>query len=160
MNDDFADAEDLGTSTTGTVSWSNVDATVEVDEPVAEANDNHVTVWGVLTPDTAGWLTVDTHGSAIDTVLSVWTGTDFTDLVEVASNDDDPDAEDYTSLVLFEAEADVPLFIKVGGYDDSEQGDITVSWAPGEEPPPPPPPSSPANFFYTGAVQHFTVPRF
>ena len=72
-NDDFADAEVL-TGASGSVSGTNLGATLEVDEPTHAGEDGGRSVWYEWTPAESGPVRIDTFGSSIDTLLAVYVG--------------------------------------------------------------------------------------
>lgn len=148
VNDDFANADDLGSGASGSASWSNVGATVETGEPDAGSYGD-VTVWGkwtcppgkvAVTFRTLGSInTTSDPGGVLDTVLFAYDasgGPAITDLVLIDSNDD---AGDLTSEVTWPVTPGQQYYVKVDGYDSSKQGDIALSWDTEAAPPPPPP---------------------
>ena len=86
VNDNLEDFEVLA-GTSGAVSRTNVEATKELDEPDHAQDAGGASVWFEWTAPGDGEVTFDTFGSNFDTLLAVYSGTDFTDFVEVASND-------------------------------------------------------------------------
>jgi hypothetical protein len=61
---------------------------------------------------------LSTEGSEFDTLLAVYKGSSVTNLIEVASNDDqDPFAGTLTSIVIFQAAAGDTYQIAVDGFD-------------------------------------------
>lgn len=54
------------------------------------ANTTSATVWYRYTPATAGVVTLDTLESDFDTVIAVWSGSEFDDFVRVTCSDDAP----------------------------------------------------------------------
>jgi FG-GAP-like repeat len=112
-NDAFAAAIPLrvGNSSFDT---SNVGATKEVGEPSHAGNAGGHSLWLRWTAPRAGSMTVDTHGSMIDTLLAVYTGSSVSSLTQVASNDNVSTA-DTTSKVTFSATAGTTYRIAVDG---------------------------------------------
>jgi Bacterial Ig domain len=112
---------------------SNVSGTREPGEPDHANERGTHSVW--LTwqpPPPAGVATIDTAGSSFDTLLAVYTGTSFSNLKPVASNDDVNSCEDptdgfHTSRVSFNAKPGQVYHIAVDGLADAA-GDIVLSW--------------------------------
>ena len=111
-NDAFANAETLaGTSTSAT--GSNYDATAQAGEPPHAGQTAAKSIWWKWTAPANGVCTVDTIGSAFDTVLAVYTGSSFSSLTSAAS--DDQSGGSNTSKVSFNATNGVTYFIAVDG---------------------------------------------
>src|SRR5689334_17754496 len=142
-NDNFADAQ-VVTGNSGTVTGTNVDATFEAGEPDQQHGDGEVSIWYSWTPAAGGSAQIDTIGSAIDTVLCVYTGPDLADLVLAASDDDSGGSA--TSKITIDVVGATTYWIRVNGYDSSEQGDVTLHWA-WTAPPP-----APANDNFAAAI--------
>ena len=121
-NDSFTNA----TVASGTQFGSNPGATIEAGEPFNGVYDSE-SVWWKWTPLGSGSVTVDTHGSAFDTVLGIFTGTNVSGLTQVAFNDDDPGAGDGTSLVTFSAGAGTNYYICVDGFDNTAFGNYVLN---------------------------------
>ena len=80
MNDDFAAIEELGQGLEVTI--DNTGGTLESGEPIPSgfsAATYQATSWWHFTPPgfEDAWYVVETAGSAVDTVLAIWTGDDF-----------------------------------------------------------------------------------
>jgi hypothetical protein len=86
-NDDFGDA--LAITAPGDYTGTVADATSELFEPAHAGSGPAQSVWFAYRARFTGKLSVDTAGSAFDTTLAAYTGSDVGDLHEVASNDDD-----------------------------------------------------------------------
>ncbi len=120
-NDDFVNAEPLAE---GTWLGSNVGATSEPGEPGHASVPIGASIWFTWTAPTDGYLTVDTFGSAYDTVLAMYTGTMVDALSEVAANDDTFGRQSEL--------ANVPVIngteyrIAVDGYS-AAQGDVVLN---------------------------------
>ena len=121
-NDDWADAIEL-TGAKGSVSAWNAFATPEVDEPLEDAG--HTLWWKWTAPDGVTKVMFNTHGSAFDTVLGVYTGAAVDALTEVAFNDDRGGT---TSLVSFDVTPSETYYICVSGYSDKRGGDVKLTW--------------------------------
>jgi hypothetical protein len=120
-NDDFAGQTLTGlpVSTTG----SNAGATFELDEAVPGDSNSGSTVWYSWTAPSSGPVHVDTCGSAINTVLGVYTGSAVNSLSLVASNDDDPSGPCGTASALdFTASSGTTYRIQVDGFFDLDIG--------------------------------------
>lgn len=112
-NDSFSAAAALSSSA-GSVSGSNVDATKETGEPGHAGNAGGASVWYRWTAPSAGDATVDTLGSGFDTLLAVYTGGAVNGLTPVASSDDVDGG--LQSRVAFRAVAGTTYRIAVDGY--------------------------------------------
>jgi autotransporter-associated beta strand protein len=88
---------------------------LEAGEPLHRGYYGGKSVWWRWTSPGAGFVTIDTIGSQIDTLLAVYTGTSLSNLIEVAS--DDESGGNYTSLVRISAKSNVTYQIAVDGYD-------------------------------------------
>lgn len=92
--------------------------TTETDEPQPSCGfDSAATAWYQFTPEENVQVIADTFGSDYDTVLAVYRGTNFGDLVQVACNDDSFSAQ---SQVLFSAEAGVEYHFQVGEFSSPD----------------------------------------
>jgi hypothetical protein len=75
-NDLFANAPTLATDN-GVVTGASYNATKETGEPNHAGNTGGKSVWWKWNASFTGVATVDTHGSGFDTLLGVYTGTEF-----------------------------------------------------------------------------------
>lgn len=127
-NDLFADATVI-TGLTGTTSGSNVDATEEFAEAATCQANAPTSIWFRWTAPATGTVTIDTAGSAIDTVLSVRTGDTVGSSTEVPGvcNDDTP-AGGLTSRVTFAVTWGTTYRIRVSGYQ-AATGAYTLNWS-------------------------------
>ena len=121
-NDNFADAQEIETSS-GAVYVSNIMMTAEEGEE--NYHNSTATLWYKWTGTETVIMTIDTEGSDFDTVLGVYTGSQFENLEQIAYNDDCESSS--TSCVTFGAKAGVTYYIMVGGYS-SQTGNIRLSW--------------------------------
>ncbi len=133
-NDHFANALVLS-GVRGEIAANNSGATREFSEPEHAGNPGGASLWFRWTAPNNGLVRFDTEGSAIDTVLAVYTGDSLDTLNSLAESDDiDPDRGIYTSRVAFTAQAGQVYFIAADGYgelgDFVEQGLIRLTWAP------------------------------
>ncbi len=127
-NDAFGLATEL-TGKSGTVDGNNERATRELGEPFHAGNEGGKSIWWYWTAPGPGLLALNTANSGFDTLLGVYTGTAVTNLMEVASNDDDPTVPDLTtSLVRFGVVSNETVRIAVDGYG-GVFGDIKLSYA-------------------------------
>ena len=86
-NDNFANATILS-SEADVLTGSTVGATVEPGEPAHYSSYKAHSVWFEYTPAADATVTLSACGSAFDTILSVYTGTQVDALTRVANNDD------------------------------------------------------------------------
>ena len=107
------------------VSGTNVGASKEAGEPDHAGDAGGRSIWWRWTAPATGNVTLDTRGSAIDTLLAVYTGSSLSTLSPVASNDQDPDSGN-ASILSFNAAQGTEYLIAVDGYD-SDQGDIALN---------------------------------
>ncbi len=138
VNDNFADALDLGSANTATATGTVDEASVEPDEPMVRIDDWFLmpygsTVWWKWTcPGTAQRLvTVSTAGSLqdgfdpdtfdpiripMDTMLALFTGTTLSELTPVAESDNA--VTDKTSIASFVATPGTTYFVRVDSKDE------------------------------------------
>jgi hypothetical protein len=122
VNDNFASAiEVVITTAGGTYTSSAVNTsgnTTESGEP--GGTSSNVSAWWKYTPTSSGTATFDTQlstttGSGTDTYVRIWTGTNFGDLVNVATDDDSGGSA--TSLVSgLSVTSGTTYWIQVGGF--------------------------------------------
>jgi uncharacterized repeat protein (TIGR03803 family) len=125
-NNNFANAQVLSGST-GTITGNNSGATKEPGEPDHAGNAGGSSVWFRWTAPATGQYSFNTAGSAIDTLLAVYTGTNVSALTPVASNDDSN--TNLTSAVSVQAVAGTTYSIAVDGFD-GETGAFVLNWGP------------------------------
>jgi len=106
-----------------TISGSNAGATAEPGEPNPNNLRNDNTVWIAWRAGTDSLVTIDTTGSAFDTVLAVYTGNVLSTLNLIAFNDDFNGVQ---SLVTFNATAGTIYDIQVASYVLAGPGSITL----------------------------------
>jgi len=125
-NDNFTSA----TSVSGgvwTISGSNFNATRETGEPNHGATSGYSSVWFSWSPTVSGQYTLSTSGSGFDTLLGVYTGTDFTDLTQVAANNNSTTGVTW-SKVRFPATAGTTYYFAVDGANKaSGRYSLTIS---------------------------------
>jgi len=142
VNDLFANATVL-TNYSGTVSGSNLGATLENCEPAYITTDDFASVvasvWYAWTPIFSGPAEFDTFGSSFDTVLAVYTTpTGLCDpaLTLVTANDDStnaPTSNPFASQVYFTAVAGTTYYIAVDGnlypFAGIGSGNYVLNWS-------------------------------
>lgn len=112
VNDAFTSASALaGTSASAT--GSSYDATAESGEPAHAGQAAGKSIWWKWTAPADGVCSVDTVGSAFDTVLAVYTGAGVSSLAAVAS--DDQSGGNNTSRVGFAVVSGTTYFVAVDG---------------------------------------------
>ena len=83
--------------------------------------------WWSWTAPATGLVLVTTTGSDYDTLLAIYTGTSLSNLLEVASSDDDDPANAVlTSSLSFQAEAGHTYQVAVDGFDGA-MGNLQLS---------------------------------
>lgn len=113
-NDGFASARPLpggGARILGSTSM----ASREPEEPVHAGDPGGRSVWFSWTAPATGSVNVDTIGSGFDTLLAVYQGTEFDNLMLVAADDDGANFN-YNSSLTFMAESGESYLIVVDGY--------------------------------------------
>jgi hypothetical protein len=123
--DSFA-ARVLISGSAGTVRSSNTTATVEMGEPLHGNRPGGKSIWFRWTAPSNGIATFRTVGSAFDTLLGVYTGTNVTGLTSVAQDEDSGGF--YTSLVEFNARAGTNYAIAVDGVGGAS-GAVLLNWS-------------------------------
>lgn len=136
VNDAFAARLPLGSAPSVTASGTTVAATLETDENDLDSLGG-ASVWWKWTAPATAWVTVDTDGSAIDTVLAVLAdGPTLDDAYIVGFNDEsgDPETSPGSSRLVFQATAGTEYHLAVHGFLGS-QGAVTVRIRSGMAPP-------------------------
>jgi hypothetical protein len=106
--------------------------------------------WLGFRPLAGGMMQVDTIGSAINTVLAVYTGTNLLTIREVAC-DDNGAPDRIRSLVRFNARANTDYLVAVDGVNGAK-GSINLNWRLGLPPTIPPGSGSPVVVYLGGAL--------
>jgi hypothetical protein len=91
LNDSFSGRVEVFASSGVITAGTNVDATTQVSEQVPagfNAASHQASIWYEWTPEFGGWYEINTTGSSVDTVLSVWTGLGIGSLTLVHANDE------------------------------------------------------------------------
>ena len=130
VNDSFANQIEVFSGGTNSVTGSNVGATIEAGEPIPAGYTTanyQATVWYVYKPVADDWHEVNTLGSAIDTVLAVWTGTSMSDMQLVNVNNEA--FEGSVSRIRFRSYGapDTSYFISVAGRNAAARGNIKLT---------------------------------
>lgn len=136
LNDQFAARISLGSAANVSAAGNNTGATLQIDENDLDAIGG-ASIWWKWTAPASGWITVDTAGSAIDTVLAVFAdGPALDDTYTVGFNDEsgDPGAAQGISRVIFVATAGTEYHIAVHGFLGA-QGAVAVNIRTGTAPP-------------------------
>ncbi len=115
LNDDFADRATLVGGSIA-VRSNNVGASRESNDPTVFSNGG-TSLWWEWTAPVSGTVTLDTSGSAYDTLLSVHTGTALGALTVVASNDNNGSLA--TSRLTFTAQAGTTYEFEVEGKNSA-----------------------------------------
>ncbi len=129
-NNSFANRYSLGSTESGVVKSSNVNANKQTGEPrILTSNPGGKSIWFRWLPKISGTATFATKGSDFDTMLGVYTGTNVTALTRVPSAINDDDYGGYlTSLVSFNCIGGTEYEIAVDGYWGAS-GNVVLSWA-------------------------------
>jgi len=113
-NDAFAQAKVLGPAIPATATGTTAGATKEVGEPAHGSGGAFSSLWFRLDADRTGIVTLSTAGSAFDTVLALYKGSELGKLTKVAANND-AGVGITTSLLQFSMEAGTTYYIAVDG---------------------------------------------
>jgi Ca2+-binding RTX toxin-like protein len=127
-NDNFADAESLPSTSSGTATGDAFGATFEPGEPMRFGNGG--TIWYSWTAPADGTYKFDTVGSSFDTVLAVYEGSSLDSLVEVGVNDDDPDRGCCSSWVPIQNAVTGTVYsISINPFE-GDGGPVVLNWSP------------------------------
>lgn len=110
----------------GSQLYDNFGATTEPGEPDHGGVIGGASTWFGIIPQTDGLLRIHTQGSAIDTVLAVYSGTSLRDLSLIIS-DDNGGADGVTSLVELPATGGDNYLVAVDGVNGAV-GTIQLQW--------------------------------
>jgi hypothetical protein len=124
LADEFA-SRGTTNSVSNVIDGTNVGATKEPFERNHAGILGGKSVWLQWDAAANGIATFDTKGSAFDTVLAVYTGTNVTNLAEVTSDDDSGGF--HTSQVQFNAVAGTNYQIAIDGFA-GDSGNISLNW--------------------------------
>lgn len=125
-NDNFSAAITLS-GNSGSASGTNLLGSTESGEPLVLPNASGHTVWWSWTAPASGQVSLDTHGSPFDTLLTVYTGNAVATLQPIAWNNDDG-SSNHNSGLLFEAASGTTYRFAVDGVDGA-QGNIALHWS-------------------------------
>jgi hypothetical protein len=133
-NDHLADAQTLEGASVA-VNGITFDATKETGEPAHAGSAGGASVWYRWQAPASGTVTIDTFGSAFDTVLGVYTGSSIGALAEVAANDDQAAPDVLTSKATFPVSAGTTYRVAVDGFE-GEVGSLALrlTFGPGGAP--------------------------
>jgi hypothetical protein len=115
----------------GTINGSNFNASLELNEPNHAGEPGGHSVWYRWTAPATGPIVLDTAGSALDTVLAVYTGSLLQSLSLIASNH--YAADSLTTRLTFNAIAGTVYSIAVDGFDAAEWT-FRLNWLPRVQP--------------------------
>jgi trimeric autotransporter adhesin len=111
---------------------NNFNSTTQQEEPIQSSTIGGASRWYELTALDQATMVIDTIGSDIDTLLSVYTGSSFLTLKEIArDNNGAPDG--IRSLVRFPSVAGTTYLVAVDGVNGA-QGNINLNWKMGFAP--------------------------
>ena len=113
-NDAFAEAKILGPAIPATATGTTAGATKEAGEPAHGSGGPFSSLWFRLDADRTGIVTLSTSGSAFDTVLAVYKGSELGKLTKVAANND-AGVGIRTSLLQFSMVAGTTYYIAIDG---------------------------------------------
>ena len=113
-NDAFAEAKILGPAIPATATGTTAGATKEAGEPAHGSGGPFSSLWFRLDADRTGIVTLSTAGSAFDTVLAVYKGSELGKLTKLAANND-AGVGIRTSLLQFSMVAGTTYFIAIDG---------------------------------------------
>ncbi len=113
-NDAFDEAKILGPAIPATATGTTAGATKEAGEPAHGSGGPFSSLWFRLDADRTGIVTLSTAGSAFDTVLAVYKGSELGKLTKLAANND-AGVGIRTSLLQFSMVAGTTYFIAIDG---------------------------------------------
>ncbi|MES2089933.1 MAG: S8 family serine peptidase [Pseudomonadota bacterium] len=126
INDGFA-ARTLISGNAGSATGINLLGTLDAGEASLAPTAAGHTVWWTWVAPASGQVTLDTHGSGVDTVLGVFTGSLLDALKPVAANDNDGSSGNASGF-LFQATAGTEYAIAVDGMALA-QGSVKLNWS-------------------------------
>lgn len=127
-NDNSNNRINLGSVVSYTVTTSNIGAGTQNQEDTRNGLLGS-TIWWQWTCPATGWVRIDTHGSEIDTVIKINTGSNSNSAM--LGYNDDADADRITSSLSFMATVNTTYYLQIGGYL-GEQGTIKLNIATGD----------------------------
>lgn len=124
LQDDFRDAKTVS-DLQGVIQGDSTKATVQPGEPVWKGGGR--SVWFRYVAPDSGIMTLNTRGSAFDTLLQVYAG-EVPDPRNRITRDNDR-AGFYTSTLQFNAQRGMMYLVQVDGFGlNGDGGEITLSW--------------------------------
>jgi len=124
-NDDFSKAFVL-LGRSGTTNGSNIGGSKQPSEPAHASDVGGHSVWYQWTAPSNGVVDFNTLGSTFNTTLAVYVGTNVTNLVLVAANDDDVGGV-LNSRVDFFASGGTNYKVAIDGFG-GDIGNTTLNW--------------------------------
>ena len=131
-NNNFVAATTLSGASGATLGW-NFHATQENNEPLHAGLPGATSVWWKWTASASGTVSLDSHGSNFDTLLSVYTGNSVNTLSSVISNDNDG-GDGGVSGLSFHADAGITYFFAIAGKAGAT-GDLYLNRSFAADPP-------------------------
>lgn len=113
-------------ASSGILQGNNAASGTQPDEPLHAGLPGGKSVWYRWRTSSAGVVTLNTQGSAFDTLLAVYTGTSVDKLTQVTFDDDSGGA--FTSQVRFNASPNVFYHVAIDGLSGAS-GDFLFSWS-------------------------------
>lgn len=124
LSDTFADRVSL-TGTNGCISGNNFNATQESSEPFHADRRGGRSVWCKWVAPGDGIVTFSTLGSALDTLMAAYTGTDVNQLNTLAGDDDSADFRN--SQLSIKVEGNLEYSIAIDGFG-GQTNFLTLGW--------------------------------
>jgi hypothetical protein len=131
---DFLVTSQLITNNTASFLFNTRNATAEVGEPSRVGVPAAKSAWWTFKPATDGVLTISTvsTNTTFDTLLALYTGTNFGSLSLIAENDDDPASTSGGSSITTSIQSNKIYQIAVDGYSGAFGGaELKFSFVPG-----------------------------
>jgi hypothetical protein len=130
QNDAFENATSMNmTAFSGMVTGSNIGASVQPLEPSHAGTGPFNSVWWTFVLGKNAALSLNTHGSAFDTVLALYTGSSVSALTLVAANDEDGSSGNCSGLVDIPLKEGQRYYVAVAGASATATGAITLNWS-------------------------------
>ena len=122
---DLQEAPIVLDSSESSIVLTNLGATTEIDEPLHGGGvANHASIWLQFSPTQAGTYILDTFGSDIDTLLSIY---DVQNLDQELAGNNDLSLNNLTSRLRVELQANQDYLIAIAGNDEAE-GEIVFNY--------------------------------
>jgi hypothetical protein len=126
-NDNFEKAA-IVYGVTESISTSNRGAGREKGEPKHTGAQGGGSIWWKIQPRISGYLTIDTLGSSIDTLISLYTGTAVDGLTDVIGNDDISPTIKQSRIARFAVQPGDIYMLAVDGKNRA-RGDIRLNFS-------------------------------